>query len=122
MRGAVLGDVLANILISTGHKVTKEYYVNDTGSQITILGKVFDAQPLLKSLYKKSDKKTFSKNFNSEVKVNLDKTITGTNDDISNFAMIASINNGSYVILSSKGTFSKNEIVEMSIYQVDEGK
>ena len=38
LRGAVYGDVLANILSKTGHKVTKEYYVNDTGSQITILG------------------------------------------------------------------------------------
>ena len=38
IRGAVFGDVLANILTATGHKVTKEYYVNDTGSQITILG------------------------------------------------------------------------------------
>ena len=38
MRGAVFGDVLANVFIATGHKVTKEYYVNDSGSQITILG------------------------------------------------------------------------------------
>ena len=36
--------------------------------------------------------------------------------------MIASINKGSYVKLSSKGTFSENEIVEMSIYQVDNDK
>ena len=39
MRGAVLGDVLASILNSVGHKVTREYYVNDAGSQIKILGK-----------------------------------------------------------------------------------
>jgi len=38
IRGAVYGDVLSNILQNTGHKVTREYYVNDTGSQITILG------------------------------------------------------------------------------------
>ena len=36
--------------------------------------------------------------------------------------MIASINKGSYEKLSSKGTFSENEIVEMSIYQVDSDK
>ena len=29
IRGAVYGDVLANILIGTGHKVTKEYYFKD---------------------------------------------------------------------------------------------
>ena len=33
-RGAVLGDTLSNLLIFNGHKVTKEYYVNDSGGQI----------------------------------------------------------------------------------------
>ena len=34
-RGAILGDVIANILLFNKHKVTKEYYVNDYGNQIT---------------------------------------------------------------------------------------
>ena len=38
LRGAVLGDVLSSILERIGHEVTREYYVNDAGSQITILG------------------------------------------------------------------------------------
>ena len=33
-RGAVLGDVIANVLLFNKHKVTKEYYVNDYGNQI----------------------------------------------------------------------------------------
>ena len=33
-RGAILGDVLSNLLIFNGNHVTKEYYVNDYGSQI----------------------------------------------------------------------------------------
>jgi len=33
-RGAIYGDVLANLLIFNGNKVTKEYYINDYGSQI----------------------------------------------------------------------------------------
>jgi len=33
-RGAILGDVISNILIFNKHKVTKEYYVNDYGNQI----------------------------------------------------------------------------------------
>ena len=33
-RGAILGDVLSNILLFTNNKVTKEYYVNDYGNQI----------------------------------------------------------------------------------------
>ena len=90
--------------------------------KIMISGEVFDAQPLLQSLYKKTDKKTFDKKFKSEVKVKFDKTLTGTNDDISDFVMIASINKGSYEKLSIKGNFSENEIVEMSIYQIDDDK
>ena len=33
-RGAVLGDVISNLLLFNNHKVTKEYYVNDYGNQI----------------------------------------------------------------------------------------
>ena len=36
-RGAVFGDVLSNLLTSTGYDVTKEYYVNDAGVQINYL-------------------------------------------------------------------------------------
>ncbi len=33
-RGAILGDVISNILIFNKHEVSKEYYVNDYGNQI----------------------------------------------------------------------------------------
>ncbi|MDB9761058.1 arginine--tRNA ligase [Pelagibacteraceae bacterium] len=33
-RGAIYGDVLANLLIFNGNNVTKEYYINDYGNQI----------------------------------------------------------------------------------------
>jgi arginyl-tRNA synthetase len=35
-RGAILGDVLSNLLIFNGNEVTKEYYVNDYGEQIKV--------------------------------------------------------------------------------------
>tara|TARA_A100001011_G_scaffold289570_1_gene300818 strand:+ start:79991 stop:81757 length:1767 start_codon:yes stop_codon:yes gene_type:complete len=38
-RGAVVGDVLANLLGKAGYLVTKEYYINDAGAQIDILTK-----------------------------------------------------------------------------------
>ena len=81
-----------------------DFLVNKS-EKVTISGEVFDVQPLLKSLYKKSDKKTFSKNFNTEIKINFNKVLTGTNDDVFNFAMIAVINKGSYDKLSLKGKF-----------------
>ena len=38
-RGAVYGDILANLLNFVGHKVTKEYYINDYGNQIHMFAK-----------------------------------------------------------------------------------
>jgi arginyl-tRNA synthetase len=37
-RGAAVGDVLANLLMKTGFEVQKEYYINDLGNQIDLLG------------------------------------------------------------------------------------
>ena len=36
-RGAVVGDALANVLAKAGFEVTKEYYINDAGNQVTAL-------------------------------------------------------------------------------------
>ena len=36
-RGAVVGDALANLLKKAGYDVTKEYYINDAGAQVTAL-------------------------------------------------------------------------------------
>jgi arginyl-tRNA synthetase len=36
-RGAVVGDALANLLDKAGYDVTKEYYINDAGAQVTAL-------------------------------------------------------------------------------------
>ncbi|HHN73108.1 MAG TPA: arginine--tRNA ligase [Thermopetrobacter sp.] len=38
-RGAVFGDALANLLEETGHDVTREYYINDAGAQVTVLAR-----------------------------------------------------------------------------------
>ena len=37
-RGGALGDALANILIYSGYSVEREFYVNDTGNQVRLLG------------------------------------------------------------------------------------
>ncbi|MGF7157922.1 arginine--tRNA ligase [Bartonella heixiaziensis] len=36
-RGAVVGDVLSNLLQFVGYNITKEYYINDAGQQIEVL-------------------------------------------------------------------------------------
>ncbi len=38
-RGAVVGDALASVLEAAGYQVTREYYVNDAGSQVDTLAR-----------------------------------------------------------------------------------
>jgi arginyl-tRNA synthetase len=38
-RGAVVGDALANLLEFVGHRVIREYYVNDAGGQVDVLAR-----------------------------------------------------------------------------------
>ncbi len=37
-RGAALGDTLCRILEATGHEVVREFYINDAGQQVRLLG------------------------------------------------------------------------------------
>ncbi len=100
------------------NKVKNNDFLISKNNKITLIGKVFDAEPLIKSLYKKNKNKNFDKNFNSNVEANIDKTIFGTNDDVFGLRIVASIKKGSFKKLSLKGNFSDSEIIEMSIYQV----
>ncbi len=97
-------------------------FLVEKSKKIVILGDVFDAEPFLKSLYKSNKKKDFSKNFTNEIKINFKKIFTGTNDNVSSFSMVALIKEGSYNKLSLKGNFSKDERIEMSIYQIDKDR
>lgn len=45
-RGAIVGDAIASILQKVGHKVTREYYVNDYGKQVEFLAKSLYARYL----------------------------------------------------------------------------
>ena len=38
-RGAVVGDAIAGLLAASGHEVTREYYINDAGSQVDTLAR-----------------------------------------------------------------------------------
>jgi len=45
-RGAALGDAIASLLQAVGYQVEREYYVNDAGSQIRLLGESVHARIL----------------------------------------------------------------------------
>ena len=56
-RGAVLGDVISNLLLFNGNKVIKEYYVNDYGEQIN---------NFVKSVYLRIREIKFKESFQNE--------------------------------------------------------
>ena len=39
VRGAVIGDTLSKLIRKAGYDVTREYYFNDAGSQVDVLGR-----------------------------------------------------------------------------------
>ncbi len=43
-RGGIIGDSLARVLTFLGHDVTREFYINDAGNQIKMLGQSFKAR------------------------------------------------------------------------------
>jgi arginyl-tRNA synthetase len=43
-RGGVLGDALASILERAGYEVWREFYLNDTGNQVSVLGESLEAR------------------------------------------------------------------------------
>ena len=57
-RGAVLGDAVAGLLAAVGYQVEREYYINDAGSQVRLLGESVWAR-LLEAMGKPS---TFPEN------------------------------------------------------------
>src|SRR3990172_6733339 len=42
-RGGFYGDALSNVLEKTGYDVTREFYINDAGNQIRLLGESIEA-------------------------------------------------------------------------------
>jgi hypothetical protein len=114
---------LNNLKVKTYSKnIVNNDYTIKKSKHIVVDGKVLDIQPLFKSIFRNTDRKTFSNKFNAALKINIKKTVTGTGDDVSDLSMIANLKNGTFNKLSLKGNFSPEEIVEMSIYQVDNDK
>ena len=90
-RGAILGDVLSNLLLFNNHTVSKEYYVNDYGNQILHFSKsvYFRIREILK-------KETFHKDnadlYPGDYIIDIAKNIIKNNKDLDfdNFEKISS--------------------------------
>ncbi len=102
-RGAVLGDVISNLLKFNNHLVTKEYYVNDYGNQVNNF-----AKSVFYRINELNSKKKFPTNnedlYPGEYIIDIAKTIIDQNknidftnfdetkDDIKNKSIVESIN------------------------------
>jgi len=105
-RGAIIGDVVSNILIWNGFKVDKEYYYNNAGRQMRILGESLKARyyELLNKNYDFPDdgyKGDYIKDIaNSLVKEHNDNLLNESDDFFKN-------NAEKYIFNQIKNTLSK---------------
>jgi len=105
-RGAIIGDVVSNILIWNGYKVDREYYYNNAGRQMRILGESLKARyyELLNKNYDFPDdgyKGDYIKDIaNSLVKEHNDNLLNESDDFFKN-------NAEKYIFNQIKNTLSK---------------
>ena len=105
-RGAIIGDVVSNILIWNGYKVDREYYYNNAGRQMRILGESLKARyyELLNKNYDFPDdgyKGDYIKDIaNSLVKEHNDSLLNESDDFFKN-------NAEKYIFNQIKNTLSK---------------
>ncbi|MBD1135370.1 arginine--tRNA ligase [Pelagibacterales bacterium SAG-MED47] len=140
-RGAILGDVIANVLKFNKHKVTKEYYVNDYGNQIINFTKsVFfrikeeiykEPFPLDDDLYPGEYIKDFAKNiistnkkldFNNFEKISENLTVLSINEALNlikkNLKSLG-INHDNFI---SEKNLVKNKEVEKVVSYLEKNK
>ena len=80
-RGAILGDVISNILIFNKHNVSKEYYVNDYGNQIINFTKSVYFR-IREILYKEKFPLENPDLYPGDYLIDIAKNITDNNDDL----------------------------------------
>ena len=90
-RGAILGDVISNILIFNKHNVSKEYYVNDYGNQIINFTKSVYFR-IREILYKEKFPVENADLYPGDYLIDIAKNITKNNKDL-NFNTFDEISN-----------------------------
>ena len=90
-RGAILGEVISNILIFNKHNVSKEYYVNDYGNQIINFTKSVYFR-IREILYKEKFQTENTDLYPGDYLIDIAKNITENNKDL-NFDTFEDISN-----------------------------
>ncbi|MFC1594393.1 arginine--tRNA ligase [Candidatus Omnitrophota bacterium] len=94
-RQAAVGDALGNILQFLGYKVTKEFYVNDEGNQINVLGasikrraqQQFMKTPMADEMYQGEYIKEIAAQFMKDNNIKSEKDLEGKDEDIARYGV-----------------------------------
>lgn len=82
---------------------------------IDVNGKLLDAKFIINSVTSSKSSSFFSKKFNGNLKVNIEKVKTGTEDDLFNLKFNSTITKGIFTKLDMDGSFSKDEKITAKI-------
>ena len=120
-RGAILGMVLSNLLENSGYQVTKEYYVNDAGRQISILSasvllnafcSKFESEGTYEGEYIKSLSQSFKETVSS-IAINLDIELNQLEKDQRLDKIIEQLSNNFPEHWEKARKFSVDEIIQL---------
>ena len=116
-RGAVLGDSICSLLQEIGHNVTREFYINDAGEQISKLHKTIDFhlnkkpnKNLTDDLYPGEYLKNLSKKLSTSKLIDKEKITNIILDDIKKDLNLLKINHDNFV--SEKRNSTNAEITD----------
>jgi arginyl-tRNA synthetase len=80
-RGAFVGDLLCRVLEGGGHRVTREYYFNDSGTQVRMLGASVAARKMGSELPEDAYRGAYVDDLAREVPADVWETATAPDDD-----------------------------------------
>ena len=102
-------------------KKTNNAFTIEIKKNIQIKGKKFDATKLLSIINKNNEKSIFDR-LSKNINITLDEIDTGFKDQntIQKFNLIGKIKNGKFEKLSSKGEFSENKFLDISLKKNEE--
>jgi len=77
-RGGFIGDVLSNVLSQSGYQVTREYYFNNAGTQIS---KLLESIKMQAGLLPESDERQYRGSYVEKIATNLKVELSNKSDD-----------------------------------------
>ena len=96
------------------------FTINYQNKKISIKGKSYDATHLLKNI-NKGGKSDILNKISSNIEINFSNLITQSLTPVTNFNLIGKIQKGKFIKINSKGQFSDNQFLDISLKE-DENK